>query len=415
VSELKKDFTVKEVPMTATSIDDDIKLLVVDDPRDITDATEYAIDQFVLRGGKLLAFLDPHAYFDQRHDQMAQVLGESSGQSSLPKLLKAWGLDMDVNKVVADATFAAQNPQNGGKMPAVLLLNRDGINPDDIVTSEIDNLALPFSGVFTGKAADGLKETVLLHTSKEAQLVDGMTSSIAGDQIMKDFKPDNISYALAVRLTGKFKTAFPDGPPKAEGEGATNSTPQLKESSVPTTVVLVGDSDLLADQVCVQVQDIMGYRMTRPLNGNLNLVQSMVEQMSGDDNLISLRSRASINRPFTRLKAMEAEAGRQWESKVKELETEKSETERKLQELQSSKQGNEQFILSPEQQKEMENFQKTASQVNKQIKEVQKQLRRETDSLEFWTKVINIGAMPVLVAITGIVLAVVKRKKTAAK
>jgi len=419
VDELKKDFTVKEVPMTAASIDDDVKLLIVDDPRDITDATEYAIDQFVLRGGKLLAFLDPHAYFDQKHDQMAQVLGESSGQSSLPRLLKAWGLDMDLNKVVADETFAAQNPQNGGKMPGVLLINKDGINPDDIVTSEIDNLALPFAGAFTGKVADGLKETVLIHASKESQLVDGMTSSIAGDQIMKDFKPENIEYALAVRLTGKFKTAFPDGPPKPaekEGENATtNTAPQLKESSAPTTVVLVADSDLLADQVCVQVQDIMGYRVSRPLNGNLNLVQSLVEQMSGDDNLISLRSRASINRPFTRLKAMEADAGRQWESKVKELEAEKSETERKLQELQAGKQGNEQFILSPEQQKEMENFQKTASQVNKQIKEVQKQLRRETDSLEFWTKVINIGAMPAVVAVTGIALAVVKRKKTAAK
>ena len=110
VSELKKDFTVKEVPMTATKIDDDINVLLVVHPREITDTAQYAIDQFVLRGGKLLAFLDPHAYFDQKHDQMAQVLGESSGQSSLDKLLKAWGLDMDVNKVAADMTFARAQP-----------------------------------------------------------------------------------------------------------------------------------------------------------------------------------------------------------------------------------------------------------------------------------------------------------------
>src|ERR1700722_16022319 len=129
--------------MTAANIDDDVKLLIVDDPRDITDATEYAIDQFVLRGGKLLAFLDPHAYFDQKHDQMAQVLGESSGQSSLPTLLKAWGLDMDVNKVVADMTFAGHNPQNNALMPTVLLVNKTGMNEDDIVTSQLDNLVLP--------------------------------------------------------------------------------------------------------------------------------------------------------------------------------------------------------------------------------------------------------------------------------
>jgi ABC-type uncharacterized transport system involved in gliding motility auxiliary subunit len=414
VSELKKDFTVKEIPMTATKIDDDVKLLVVVQPRDISDAAQYAIDQFVLRGGRLLAFVDPHAYFDQKHDQMAQVLGESSGQSSLAKLLKGWGLDMDLNKVAADTTFAAQNPQNGGKMPAVLLVNREGINPDDIVTSEIDNVVLPFAGVFTGKPADGLKETVLMHTTKESELVEGMTASIAGDQIMKDFKPSNVEYALAVRLTGKFKTAFPDGPPKGES-AATNAAPQLKESKTDGAVVLVGDSDLLADQVCVQIQEFMGYRVPRPVNGNLNFFQSMVEQLSGDDNLISLRSRASISRPFTRLREMEAKAGRQWEDKVKELEAQKAETERKVSELQASKQGSQKFILSPEQQQELANFQKSASQVNKQIKDVQKQLRRDTDSLEFWTKVINIGLMPALVALTGVVLAVVKRKKTAAK
>ncbi len=121
VSELKKDFTVREIPMTASKIDDDIGVLLVVHPREITDTAQYAIDQFVLRGGKLLAFLDPHAFFDQKHDQMAQVLGESSGQSTLDKLLKAWGLDMDVNKVVADMTFAGRNPQNGAAMPTVLM------------------------------------------------------------------------------------------------------------------------------------------------------------------------------------------------------------------------------------------------------------------------------------------------------
>jgi ABC-type uncharacterized transport system involved in gliding motility auxiliary subunit len=419
ISEIKKDFTVREIPMTATKIDDDIKVLLVVHPRDITDETQYALDQFVLRGGKLLAFLDPHAYFDQKHDQMAQVLGESSGQSTLDKLLKAWGLDMDINKVVADTTFAGHNGQNGATMPTVLLLTKDGINNDDIVTSQIDNLVLPFAGVFTGKPADGLKETVLLHTSPESQLVEGMTATIGADQIMKDFKPSNIDYALAVRLTGKFKTAFPDGPPKPakdDKENDQSKTPQLKESTGDGIVILVGDSDMLNDQVCVQVQEILGYRMVRPMNGNLNLVQSFVEQLSGDSDLITLRSRASLDRPFTRLKDMEAKAGREWEAKVKELEESKSETERKISELQSQKSGNEQkFILSPEQQKEMENYQKSVADANKELKQVRKQLAKDTDALEFWTKVANIGLMPALVAITGVVLAVVKRKRTAAK
>jgi ABC-type uncharacterized transport system involved in gliding motility auxiliary subunit len=420
LSELKKDFTVREIPMTTATIDSDIHVLLVVHPRDISDATQYAIDQFVLRGGKLLAFLDPHAYFDQKHDQMAQVLGESSGQSSLDKLLKAWGLQMDVNKVVADMTFAGHNPQNGAVMPTVLLINKDGVNNDDIVTSQIDNLVMPFAGAFTGKPADGLKETVLVHTSPESELVEGVTASIGAEQIVKDFKPDNVNYALAVRLTGKFKTAFPDGPPKAakDDKDAADQAkePQLKESKSDDVVILVGDTDLLNDQVCVQVQNFMGYRMVRPMNGNLNLVQSFVEQLSGDNDLISLRSRASLNRPFTRLNEMEAKAGREWQEKLKELEAKKSETETKISQLQASKSGAEQqFILSPEQQKELENYQKSVADVNKDLKATRKRFRQDTDSLELWTKVANIGAVPILVAVTGIVLAVVKRKRTAAK
>jgi ABC-type uncharacterized transport system involved in gliding motility auxiliary subunit len=420
ISEIKKEFTVREVPMTPTKIDDDIKVLLVVHPRDITDATQYALDQFILRGGKMLAFLDPHAYFDQKHDQMAQVLGESSGQSTLDKLLKAWGLQMDMNKVVADETFAGHNGQNGASMPTVLMINQDGINRDDIVAGQIDNLVMPFVGAFTGKPVDGLKETVLVHSSPDSQLVESLTASMAAEQIMKDFKPSNTNYALAVRLTGKFKTAFPDGPPKPakddkEAEDQ-SKTPQLKESTGDGAVILVADSDMLNDQACVQVQEIMGYRMVRPMNGNLNFVQGMVEQLSGDENLISLRSRASLDRPFTRLNEMEAKAGRESEAKLKDLEAKKSETERRIAELQSQKSGDQQkFILSPEQQKELENYQKTMAEANKELKAVHKQLTKDTESLEFWSKVANIAVMPALVAITGIVLAIVKRKRTAAK
>jgi ABC-type uncharacterized transport system involved in gliding motility auxiliary subunit len=336
-------------------------------------------------------------------------------------LLKGWGLEMDVNKVVADMTFAGHNPQNGAVMPAVLMINKNGLNGDDIITSQIDNLVLPFAGAFTGKPADGLKETVLIHTSPESELVEGITASIGSDQIVKDFKAAKVEYAMAVRLSGKFKTAFPDGPPKPgkdekEEPKDQSKDAQLKESKSDGVVLLVGDSDLLNDQVCVQVRNFLGYRLVQPMNGNLNLVQSLVEQLAGDNDLISLRSRASLNRPFTRLKEMEAKAGRVWEDKVKELEAKKEETERKISELQTAKAGNDQkFILSPEQQKELENYQKTVTDANKELRVTQKNLRKETDALEFDTKVLNIATMPILVAATGIVLAVDKRKRTAAQ
>ena len=423
ITELKKDFTVQEVPMTATKIDPEIKVLLVVHPRDISDATQYALDQFVMRGGKLVAFLDPHAYFDQKHDQMAQVLGESSGQSSLPKLLKAWGLDMDLNKVVADLNCALRNPQTGGPVPTVLLLTRKNVNEDDVVTGEIDNLEFAFAGAFTGKPADGLKETVLAQSSTNSEMVEGITASLGGDQILRDFKASGVNYPLAVRLAGKFKTAYPEGKPKAEAANkdepnpAPAGEPQLKESPANSAVILVADSDMLADQVCVRVQDFLGYRIAQPINGNLNLLQSCVEQMAGDSDLISLRSRGSLNRPFTRLEEMEARASREGEAKVKELEAKRDAAQQRISELQASKQGGaqQQFILSPQQQQELENFQKAAAETNKELRQVHKNLRKDTESMEAWIRVINIGAMPALVAVTGIVLSVVKRKRTAAK
>ena len=418
LTELKKDFTVKEVPMSTDKIDDDISVLLVVHPRDISDSAQYAIDQFVLRGGRLIAFLDPHAYFDQKQDQMSQVIGESSGQSSLEKLLKAWGLEMDQNKVAADMTYGNTHNQN---MPTVIMLPKEGINQDDIATSQADAIVMAFAGAFTGKVADGLKETVLLKTSPRSQLVDGVIASIGGDNIMKDFKPSNINYALAVRLTGKFKTAFPAGKPakadtKDSKDKPADTEKGLTEGAKEAAVILVADSDMLNDQVCVQVQDILGYKLIQPKNGNLALVQNFVENLAGDSDLISMRSRASVGRPFTKLLDMDAAASSKFQAKLKELEDKKGETERKISELQQKKEGSQQkFILSPEQQKELENFRKANVDINKQLKQVRKDLSREKEAVQFHTKMWNIFAMPVAVAIAGVVLAVVKRKKTAAK
>ena len=422
VSELKKDFTVEEVPLTAAKIDDNIKVLIVDHPRGITDAAQYAIDQFIMRGGKLIAFLDPCAYFDAQHDQMEQVLGHSSGQSSLPKLLKAWGLDMDMNKVVADANASMRNPQSGGIMPTVLLVTRKGVNEDDIVTGQIDTLVFPFAGAFTGKPAEGLTQTVLAQSSTNAELVESITAAMGGDQILKEFKGTGVHYTVALRLTGKFKTAFPEGKPAetpanpGEPKPATNDVAQLKEST-NTAVILVADSDFIADNVAFQVGNVLGMRVAQPMNGNINLLLNAVEQLSGDSDLISVRSRGGLNRPFTRLQELEAKAGQQWQDKLKELETLRTATQQKINELQASKAGGaqQQFILSAEQRAELQKYQASESDYGKQLRQVQKNLRKDTDSLETTIRVLNIGAMPALVALTGIVLSVVKRKRTAAK
>src|ERR1039457_883010 len=258
VTELKNDFNVKRVAMDVDKIDDDIRLLVVLAPKDISDKAQYATDQLIMRGGKLVAFLDAQCVADnrQQNQTMAQMGG---GGSSLDKLLKAWGLQFDTGKVVADMKYKMQlrgrnnEPQEA---PAWLGLTSDAINKDDVATSQIDNIWLPLCGAFTGTPVAGLKETVLLHSSKDSQLVDAMLANLSGDNILQEFKPSGVNYSLAIRLTGKFKTAFPDGAPqeKKDDKAAADKKSDekkpdgsLKETKGDNAVVLFGDADMLYD------------------------------------------------------------------------------------------------------------------------------------------------------------------------
>lgn len=413
ITELKKDFTVKNIPLTATQIDDDVNVLLVAEPVDISDASQYAIDQFVLRGGKLAAFLDPHAFFDQVHGQSHNFLveGDNAARSSLPDLLKAWGLNLNLDMVVADTSFASRNMQTGDSMPTLLLVTEDGINRADVTTSEIDNLVFPFAGAIMGKPAAGLTETVLVKSSPESALVDTIIASTAGQEILRDFKASHSEYPLAVRLTGDFKTAFPDGKPAETGGGAPDPA-QLKKSTHAGEVVLISDSDMLNDRVSVRTQNVMGHRMVYPMNGNLNFVQSMIEELAGDDNLISARSRATMDHPFTRVKTMEASAGRQVEAKIKELETEKRGMDQKIKALQAGE-GSQNMILSPDQEAELAGYQQSMTKISQELETVRGNLRKETQALEFKAKVINIGAMPCLVALSGLGLAMIRSRRRA--
>jgi ABC-type uncharacterized transport system involved in gliding motility auxiliary subunit len=433
VNELKNDFNVRHVEMTTDKIDDDIKVLLVIHPREITDKAQYAIDQFVMRGGKLIAFLDPLPMSDTKEQN--QMLGNipNSG-SSLDKLLKAWGLSLDNGKVVADMNFKMQlGGGRGGQVqeaPAILSVTPEGINKDDIITSQIDNVWLPFVGAFTGTPAQGIKETVLLKSTPQSQMVDGFMAHLSGENVLKDFKPSGTTYALAVKLTGKFKTAFPDGKPedkkddadkkdadkKDDKTAAKKPDDSLKETKQDNTVILVADADMLADNVALRQIPTPFGTLSQPMNGNLNFCQNAVEQMAGDSSLIGVRSRATQNRPFEKVQKMEAAANEKFQGEIKKLEESKAEAQRKINELQQQKKDKDQrFILSPEQQAELVKLREEEVKAGKHLKQVQKDLRKEVVSLQTTLKWINVLAVPLAVTISGISIAVIKRRKTSAK
>ncbi len=426
ITELQRDFTLKQVPMTSDKIDDDIKVLVVVHPKDITESAQYAIDQFILRGGKLIAFLDGLSIMDRSSQQQNPMMPSMGTGSSLEKLLKAWGVNFDTSKVAADINFTSRfmNRNNQPEAaPAVLSVKPQGINKEDVVTAQIDSLLLPFAGVFSGTPAKELKQTVLLKTTTESQLVEGFLAQMSGEQITKDFKASGTAYPIAIRLTGKFKTAFPDGKPKGtdktdekkddakKDEKKTDDS--LKESKGDNAVVLIGDADMLYDQFCVSIQNFFGQKIATPRNGNLNLAQNLVEQMAGDENLISVRSRATLNRPFEKIDKMQAQAEDAFRSKRKELEEGLRETQQRLNELQAAKKekGAQSFVLSAEQQEEIKKFRQKESTTKIELRLVKKQLKRKTESLENRLKWMNIAGMPFLVTAFGLGLAFLKGQR----
>ncbi len=408
-NELKRDFNVRQLPLYADSIDPEIKLLLLIHPRDLPDATEYALDQFVLRGGKLIAFVDPYAYFDQQPSPMPGI-GGGGTSSSLPKLFKAWGVEMNPGKVIADATFYSGTGQR--QTPTVLTLNRTAFNRDDVVTSQIETLLYAFGGAFDVKPVEGLKVTELVKSSPNSMLVDNVVSTLSGEAAMKGFLPENKERPLALRLSGKFSTAFPEGKPKSDKKDAKPET-NLKASAAENSVILVADVDMLNDGAAVDVQEVFGRRIVVPSNGNLAFAQGMVEQFASGDALTSLRSRATTFRPLSVVREMESRAQAQYFGRLKGLEDEVQKTTEKLQELQKARGAGAKSaqLMTPEQQVEIENFRKRVTETRRELKELRKNLRQDAEALVFWTKVVNIALMPFVVVLLGLAMFFLKRRR----
>jgi ABC-type uncharacterized transport system involved in gliding motility auxiliary subunit len=429
--ELKENYTVREVPLTADKIDEDISVLLVCYPKGITDSAQYAIDQFLLRGGKMVALLDPFSFVDFQMSGQAGMMGGEGFSASLDKLLKAWGINFTSNQVVADPTFATKIQREANVVqsdPSVLSLTGDAINRSDPLGAATNDVLLPFAGAFLGTPVDGLKEEVLISSSEQSGLIDAMTVQMGSDAARKALKPAHTRYPLAVRLTGKFKTAFANGKPAAPPAEPTNpnatptptpstsSTPvPLKEASNEGVVVLIGDADFAFDTIAGNEQQVLTQTVFSPTNGNLNFIESSVEMLAGDSNLMSIRSRASANRPFLVVNQMEAAAEQRYQSKIDELENSIAQTRQKLAALQNSNPTDQKTVLSSQQQAEIKKFQENEAKLDKELKQVRKDLRQEIDSLQNTLKWINIAAMPLLVTLAGLGFAIFKRQSRAAR
>ena len=415
-TELQKDYELREIPATAESIDADVKALIVLHAKDLSEKTLFAIDQFVLKGGRLIACVDPMSVMDlmssrqQQNPMMMQQPG-GSGPSTLGKLFDAWGVGFDTGKLACDLAAATKLNAGNGRAeenPAFLSLDNANMDRADLVVSDLTQVMLPFAGAFTWAKTPGIEFKPLIVTSADhACLVASEGAQFGMGAMMRDLKPDGVQRTLAARLSGEFKTAFPKGPDWTEG--STNAVPEVVATG-KGAVVLFADSDFLADQFCVQVMNSIFGQIAQPINDNLVLFSNVIEQYAGREELIGVRSRGKSNRPFVKVDELEAKAMARWQQEQVRLEAALQETQQRLMALQKEKSGNERMILSREQQEEIVRFRKVQADTRRQLKNVRKELTSGIDSLGVVLKTVNILAVPLLIAAFGIFRGIRRRR-----
>ena len=422
---IREVMEVKVLDKAVTDIPEDVDVLMVVHPKQLGDPTLYAIDQFVLRGGRAVVFVDPHSEADRVLPNPRNPMGmQGPRNSDLGPVFDAWGIELVDGKVVGDLPLAKRvNFQKEDRMmvadyPVWIDLTPRQLNAEDVVTAKLPNLTLASAGVLRKKEDSAVEWTPLVETDDQAMQIEAARLQFMPDVegILRDYRPGDETLVLAARLTGKVKTAFPDGRPPVEETDEpkepetasvgkeTEQRPHVAESAEPINVIVVADTDMLQDRFWVQAQNFLGQRIGIPTAANNDFVTNALDNLTGSHDLISVRNRGSFSRPFTLVRAIQQEAEARFRQKEQALQQRLKDTERKIQDLQKRKEDQTTIILSAEQQAALEGFRQDLVATRKALRNVQHELQKNIDSLENVVKFLNIGLMPLVIAVGGVVL-----------
>jgi ABC-type uncharacterized transport system involved in gliding motility auxiliary subunit len=381
---------------TLRQIDDSTKVLLLIHPKQLTLDAQYAIDQYVLRGGHLAVFADPDAELDTT-PFTADSATFPDHSSDLPRLFAAWGVLYDPHKVVLDRTLALPIELAGSSFnhPAMLALGAQELNRNEAITASLQRINVSTIGYFDLAPDAHTRLIPLLQSSADAEVVPTQRVLDASNDpttLLQNYKPDNVHYVLAARLRGTFDSAFPE---RARQPG------HLTHSAPNAEVILVADTDLLSDRLWVEPQTLLGQTMMQIFANNGDFVTNLADNLSGSSALLSIRGRSTSQRPFTRVQALRNVADQKFLQKEQELEQELAETRRRLDELQPAK-GSQGSTATAEQRQEIEQFRQRQLAINNELRDVQHQLNAEIDALGLRVKVLNIVLVPVLVVLIGL-------------
>lgn len=441
-SQMAQFFDLKSIEPDSASIPDDVKVLVIVHPQNLPEKTLYAIDQFVLRGGHALVFVDPNAEGQMLRPGPAQQTGMTA--SDMKKLFTAWGIEMVPGKVAGDRLAARTvNAGTESRVRAVdylawLNLGPNNFNRSDVLTGDLNRIAMASAGILEPVKGATTKIEPLIQTSPQSEEIDVDKVKTQPDPaaLLAQFKPSNQRYILAARISGPVKTAFPGGPPPEEkkdagkdkdkaGNGAKPPAPApaapaaqpLTESKEPINVIVIADTDMLEDRFWAETQDFFGQQVVVPTASNGDFVVNTIDNLLGSNELISLRTRGESARPFTLVQGIQKNAELQFREKERQLNDELKETQKKLSALQGqggagAGEGGH-VILTKDQQEAIDQFRGQVVQIRRQLRDVQHDLRRNIDDLEILLKFINIWLVPILVGIVAIVVGVMRLRRRA--
>ena len=405
-----------------TDIPEEVDVLMVVHPKGLGEPTLYAIEQFVLRGGRALVFVDPHSEAERIPPNPQNPMGVPSPRhSDLGKVFESWGIELVKGKVAGDlplakkVNFQAQSRTFVADYPIWIDLPPQSLNADDVVTAKLPSLTMASAGILKKREGSDVQVVPLVETDDRAMQIEASRLMFMLDiqDLLQTYQPEGEKFMLAARLSGKVNTAFPEGRPAVEKseqsgnpdvENESGKHPHLAESTEPINVIVVADTDMLQDRFWVQTQQFLGQRIAIPLSANNSFVTNALENLTGSHDLISVRNRGSYSRPFTLVRAIQQEAEQRFRQKEQALQQRLKDTERKIQELQNKKEDQTTVILSAEQQAALDGFRQELVATRKELRSVQHELQKNIESLEGVVKFLNIGFMPLVVVGGGLLI-----------
>ena len=426
--QLMQSFDIVDLDMAATSTIDPkaIKVLLLFHPAGITPEAEFAIDQYVLNGGTVVACLDAYSVAAQMTSRQNPMTGEGGNPttSTLPKLLPGWGVSFESGMVLADPAIATKLGNNRLGLAVPTFTKDNMTQKDNVITKDLGSVTFFLPGAFTATGGGGVSVNSLIRSTGQAGFVDSLKASQIDPSLETTFRPSGKTYDLVTYLSGTFKTAFPDGKPGEapaapekpdEKKDETKKPEYLKEGIAPGNVFLIADVDAFHDRFAFNVQNFGGTQFATPSNGNASLLFNILDQAVGSKHLIGSRSRTAVRRPFTVVQEMEADFNKTVGVKIEEFQEKQKAAQKKLSELQAQKSAGSELNLSPAQEEEIKKLRKEQVEYSKLIRDQEKDLRRQKDKLAGNITLFNVAAMPTAVILVGLGLYMKRRSATRAR